>query len=303
MKVLITGISGAVGRLVATQTLRAGHTVLGIDRRPWPDSPREIEVLRGDIRKRPAEDLFRTQRPDAVIHMATVNHYSARFEERYRINLQGTQRVLEHCHNHGVGQVIFVGRHTVYGAAPDSPLYHSEADPPMGGSTFPALSDMVAADLYAASAMWRFPEIKTAVLRVAYLLGPSRQGTLAEFIKGSRVPMVLGFDPLFQVMHEQDAARAICAAMDHRLNGVYNVAGPPPVPLSLLCEITGRQPLALPRPLLSRMLGRFGLPKLSDGALNHIKYPVVIDDRAFREATQFEHQFDETQTLESFRWS
>lgn len=303
MKILITGISGSLGRLVATLLHSQGHTVFGVDRRPWPDAPKGVEVVKADIRKRPAEDLFRTRCPKVVIHLATATHFTTRFEERYRINLFGTQRIFDHCHTYGVEQAIFIGRHTVYGAGPDTPLYHTENDPPMAGSTFPELADLVAADLFAASSMWRWPDLKTAVLRMAYVLGPSRLGNLAFFLKGPRVPTVLGFDPLYQFMHELDAARAIGSAMDARLHGVFNVAGPQPVPLSLLCQVTGRQAISLPPGIYERCLGHFGFPKLPAGAINHIKYPIIIDDSLFRTQTDFEHEYDEGQTMEAFRWA
>ena len=111
-----------------------------------------------------------------------------------------------------------------------------------------ALADLVAADLFAGTALWRWPEIATSVLRLVYTLGPSRRGTLAAYIGKRRVPTVMGFDPLFQFMHEQDAARAIALALDKDLHGVYNVAGPSPVPLSLLCRETGRVRVPIPEP-------------------------------------------------------
>lgn len=303
MKVLITGIAGPMGRLVARLLLHAGHEVVGIDRRPWPDAPRGVPVFQADIRKRPAEDVFRTHCPDAAIHMATVTHFTARFEERYRINLQGTRAVFDHCHRYGVGRVVFVGRHTVYGAGPDSPLYHVEEDPPMAVSTFPELADLVAADMYAGSALWRYPEIATVVLRVVYTLGPQRYGTLATFLRGPRVPTVMGFDPLYHFMHERDAARAIVLAATTSERGVYNVTGPRPVPLSTLCAATGRKAVAVPEPLFDFTTGRFGFPDLPLGAINHVKYPIVVDGARFRKETGFEHEFDEIQTMESFRWS
>lgn len=303
MKVLVTGISGAMGRLVALGLLERDHEVLGIDRRPWPDAPRGVEVCRADTRKRPAEDVFRQQRPDAVIHMATVTHWGASREERYRINLGGTRAVFDHCHKYGVKQAIFVGRHTVYGAAPDSPLYHTEEDPPMAVSTFPDLADLVAADLYAGSALWRFPEIATSVLRIVYTLGPSGTGTLMHFLRGPNVPTVMGFDPLYQFMHEQDAAQAIVTAVEHQLRGIYNVAGPRPIPLSLLCKVTGRRALPIPDLLYAAALGHFGLPDLPAGAINHVKYPIVVKGDSFVEATGFTPEFDEVQAMESLRWA
>ncbi len=300
MKVLITGISSRLGRMVALELLDGDHQVLGIDRRHWPDAPSGIEMVRADIRKRPAEDVFRKSRPDAVIHLATVTHLSRRTEDRQRINLVGTRTIIEHCATYGVGQAVFVGRHTYYGADAESPLYHTEAEPPMAVTTYPELADLVAADLFAGSALWRVPELDTVVLRMAYLLGPSRAGTLAAYLGGQRVPTVLGFDPLFQFIHEKDAARAIVLALSKRLRGVFNVTGPPPVPLSLLIKATGRKNLPVLEPFFNGFTGRFGLPSLPPGAVNHVKYPVVVDGAAFREATGFEPDFDEIQTMEAF---
>ena len=301
MKVLIPGIAGTLGRLVAEGLRERGHEVAGIDRRPWPGAPAGIEVAQVDIRKRAAEDVFRKLRPDAVVHMATVNHFAARGEERYRINLGGTRAVFEHCRRWGVPQCVFAGRHTYYGAAPDSPLYHSEDEPPMGLAAFPELADLVAADLYAGSALWRFPELTTSVLRFCYTFGPSGHGTLATFLRGRVVPAILGFDPLFQFMHERDVVQAIIATLDKKPRGVFNVAGPQPVPLSVLARETGRRLIPIPEVLFSGMLGRFGLPRLPKGALTHIKYSIVMDSAPFRAATGFAHQVDEVQAMYEFR--
>jgi UDP-glucose 4-epimerase len=301
MKVLITGISGAHARIVAERLVSQGHDVVGIDRRPWPHPREGIRVYQADVRKRPAADVFRTERPEVVIHMATITHFSASREERLRINLQGTRIVFEHCHNHGVKHAIFVGRHTIYGAAPDAPLYRTEDEPPLAVSTFPELADLVAADLHACTALWRWPKLNTAVLRLVYSLGPLRRGTLASFLAGPRVPMILGFDPLFQFMHDEDAADALLATVEHRLSGVFNVAGPPPVPLSVLTRGCHRKSLPIPEPLFPHIIGRFGLPHLPPGAASHIKHPIVVDASAFREATGFKHRHDAHSVMTAFR--
>jgi UDP-glucose 4-epimerase len=300
VKVLIPGIAGLLARKVATRLLAAGHEVIGIDPRGWPGAPKELELHRIDIRKRAAEDVFRRRRPQAVIHMATVAALLLDTEERYRINLGGTRAVFEHCATYGVEQMIFVGRHTYYGAGPDAPLYHNEAEPPQELGTYPELADLVAADLYAANALWRLPTLATAVLRLCYTLGPSGHGTLASFLRGRFVPMVLGFDPLFHFMHEDDAAAAIALALEKKLHGVYNVAGPQPLPLSVIANEAQRRVLPLPELVLGSLLGRAGLPNLSRGALSHIKYPIVVDASAFRKAAGFVHRFDELTTAQTF---
>jgi UDP-glucose 4-epimerase len=301
MRVLITGIAGKVARLVAEELLAKGHEVIGIDRRSWEGAPEGVIQNQVDIRKRAAEDVFRKHRPEGVIHMATVTHLTEQSEDRYRINLQGTRAVFDHCKDHGAKVTVFVGRHTYYGASPEAPLYHREDDPPVGLATFAELADLVAADLYAGSALWRIPQLDTSVLRLCYTLGPARTGTLATFLRGPNVPSVMGFDPLFQVIHERDAARAIALALEKRLRGVFNVAGPPPLPLSKVIELTGRRQIPVPELLFRLALGRFGLPRLPEGALSHIKYPIVIDASAFREATGFDHERDEDRTMKEFK--
>lgn len=302
MKILITGISGTIGRGVARRLLLRDHEVIGIDRRPWPDPPVGMRAYAEDIRKRPAEDVFRTHRPEVVIHLATTASVSLTQDDRLRTNLDGTKRIFEYAERYGARQVVFVGRHTIYGASSATSLYHREDDPPLGGATFPELADLVAADLFAGSSLWRQPHIDTAVLRFVYTLGPSRQGTLGRFLSKARTPMILGFDPLFHFMHEFDAEEAIVAAVEHKIRGVFNVAGPQPLPLSMVARRAGSRPVPMLEPVFKALQGRFGFASLSERATRHLKYPIVLDDTAFREATGFEHAYDETQTIDGFRW-
>lgn len=301
MKVLILGIAGGIGRQLALRLRASGHEVQGVDSRPWKGAPDDVEVHVIDVRKRQAEDVFRRFRPETIVHMATVTSLFIIGEERYRNNLGGTRAVFDHCRNYGVEHAIFVGRHTFYGAGPDAPLFHTENEPPMELGSFPELADLVAADLYAATALWRFPELCTSVLRICYTLGPSGRGTLAYFLRGRYVPTVLGYDPLFQFMHEHDVAGALAAAIETRPRGVFNVSGPAPVPLSIVIRQAGRERIALPAPLLRRALGHQGLPKLPKAAIRHLQYPIVVDSAPFREQTGFRYDYDETQTLNDFR--
>lgn len=301
MKVLIVGVGGALARLVALKLREAGHSVIGLDRRPWWDAPRDIQVHEVDIRKRAAEDVFRRERPECVVHMATVNALSGSGEERARINIAGTKAVFDHSVEHGVKHVVVVGRHTYYGASADAPLYHVESEPPNGIGNFPELADLVAADLYGANMLWRRPSLTTTVLRLVYTLGPSKTGTLSSFLRGKRVPMVFGFDPLFQFLEEDDASRAITLAVEKRPRGIFNVCGPAPVPLSTIARETGRTVVPVPEPILVRLLGRFGFPALPKGALEHIKYPIVVDGSAYRAATGFAHTTSEVEALRRYR--
>ena len=60
-KLLITGIAGGLGRLIAR---RAGDAfrISGVDRVPWEGFPANVSMHVVDLRKRKFEDVFRTER-------------------------------------------------------------------------------------------------------------------------------------------------------------------------------------------------------------------------------------------------
>ena len=113
--------------------------------------------------------------------------------------------------------------------------------------------------------------------------------------------MVVGFDPLFQFLEEDDAARGITLAVDKRPRGIFNVCGPMAVPLSTIARETGRTVIPIPEPILVQLLGRFGFPNLPKGALEHIKFPIVADGSAYRAATGFLHATSEVEALRRYR--
>ena len=59
--VAITGIAGNLGRELARQ-LHTDHRIIGIDRRPFRDKPKDIDHHQADLRKKKVEDVFRRAR-------------------------------------------------------------------------------------------------------------------------------------------------------------------------------------------------------------------------------------------------
>ncbi|MBT8493878.1 MAG: NAD-dependent epimerase/dehydratase family protein, partial [Deltaproteobacteria bacterium] len=72
--VIVTGISGRLGRLVAQRLHREPDIhIIGIDRRPFPGKPKDIELHHLDIRSKRARDLFRQRQASALIHMGLLH--------------------------------------------------------------------------------------------------------------------------------------------------------------------------------------------------------------------------------------
>jgi uncharacterized protein YbjT (DUF2867 family) len=71
VRILLTGATGAVGRLVARHLVAAGHTVSGIAQRPHEYLPAQIDLICAPLSSPILQDL--TGDADAVIHLAPVD--------------------------------------------------------------------------------------------------------------------------------------------------------------------------------------------------------------------------------------
>ena len=288
-KVLITGIAGGLGRLIATR-LAGRVPVVGADVRSWANPPSGVEIHRADLRKRRFEDLVRTERPDAVVHLGFIRHFRGDARERHRTNVGGTKLLLDHCVKYGVRQLVVLSSSYVYGALPENP-YRLEEDAPLSGSrAYPEIRDLVEVDTLASSFIWRRPEVVTCVLRPVNVLGPNVESMVREYLSLARIPTVLGFDPMMSFIHEDDLADAILLAAQRELRGVYNIDGAGAVPLHTAIRETGGTAWPIPEPpaaWLFRRMFRWGLLPYPAGMLDFMKYPVSLSGERFVRATGF----------------
>lgn len=289
-KILITGIAGGQGRLVA-ERLRGAYHVIGVDRTPWEDHPPDIGVHVLDMRKRKFEDIFRTERPDAVVHQAFIRHFQVEPRVRHEVNVLGTKRLLEYCVAYGVRRVVVLSSHYVYGALPENPYYLDEEFSLNVSRTYPEVRDLAEVDTLCNAFLWRHPEIATTILRPVATIGSSVHSTMARYLRQRFVPTIMGFDPMMQFIHEDDVAEAMALSLERGTHGVFNVVGPDAVPLSLAIRETGGTAIPIPDTLahvLFTQLFNLGLYHVPSGAIDFVKYPCTLDGRRFRAATGFQ---------------
>jgi len=302
-KVLITGISGGQGRLLARRLLE-NYEVCGVDRVPWEGHPPEVAVHVVDVRKKKFEDVIRTELPTAVVHMGFVRHFRSGQRIRHDVNVRGTKQLLDHCVNHGVQSLVVLSSTYVYGAAPENPYYMDEDSPLSASRSYPEIRDMVEVDTLASAFLWRYPHLRTCVLRPVNVLGYYVHSMIGQYLREPRVPTVMGFDPMMQFIHEEDLSEAIALALEHGLQGVFNVTGPGEVPLHAAIRETGGTALAIPepiiRPLFARLF-RWGMISYPPGALDYLKFPITVAGDRFVEATGFRPLFGLEETFQSLR--
>ena len=302
-KLLITGIAGPLGRLLALR-LSGEVEVCGVDVAPWRGPNPGLRVHRVDLRKRKFEDVVRTERPDAVVHMGFVRHFDQPERVRHDVNVRGTKQLLDHCVHYGVEQVVVVSSSAVYGAFAENPYGIDEDFPLSASRSYPEIRDQVEVDTLSSAFIWRHGEIRTSVLRPVNALGPTSHSMMASYLRLPRVPTVLGFDPMIQFIAEDDLVEALVAALRARLQGVFNVVGSGQVPLRTAIDAVGATAWPIPGPLLEaicRRLFAWGIWGFPPGTIDYLRFPVCVSGRRFAEQTGYRPKLSLREMFASMR--
>jgi UDP-glucose 4-epimerase len=111
MNVFVTGVCGRLGRAVAAEAPTQGHTVLGIDTKPWPSDklplPKGVEVHSGSYEDRPTVERL-LPGCDAIIHTAGPHGEYVKqlgLAGFLRSNVECVADLLEAAVRHGVRRV------------------------------------------------------------------------------------------------------------------------------------------------------------------------------------------------------
>lgn len=277
--VVVTGISGNLGRTLA-KLLHKQERIIGIDRRPFPGKPKDIELHQLDLRKRKAEDVFRRGNIEAVIHMGIMHDPRMSAEEHHSFNVVGTTRILEYCARYNVKKVVVLSSANVYGPSPDNSNFLTEDAPLMASSRFSEVRDLIEVDMLAHGFFWRHPQTQTVILRPVHIVGPSIKNAPSNYLRLQTPWTVAGFDPMVQLIQVEDAARAMIEALRPEARGVYNVTGQGEVPLSAIFRELGRTPVPIPSPVirpLLRTLFRYRLASFPPPEIDHIQFLCMVD--------------------------
>ncbi len=299
--VVVTGISGNLGRTLA-KVLHKRERIIGIDRRPFPGKPKDIEMHQLDLRKKKAEDVFRKNDVRAVIHMGIMHDPRMSEEEHHSFNVVGTTRLLEYCAKYSVKKVVVLSSANVYGPSPDNSNFLTEDAPLMAASRFSGVRDLIEVDMLAHGFFWKHPGIETVILRPVHIVGPHIKNAPSNYLRLKRPWVLAGFDPMVQLIHVEDVARAMVEALKPEPKGVYNVVGPGEVPLSAIFRELQRTVLPVPHVLARATLGmlfKYRLASFPPPELDHIQFLCAVDGGRWAADVGWKPQHSMRETIRS----
>jgi UDP-glucose 4-epimerase len=291
-RIAVTGTASFLGSrvLASLAAARGGDAVVAVD----------TEAPRASLRVRhraidltaPASgeqllEAFREEKVKTLVHAALLTNPRRDTAWAHELESIGTLNVLAAAAAAGVGHVVLRSFTAVYGADGRHPAYLTEDAPLAAGVRLGWVRDKVEAEQHAASFARRYPAMKIAVLRFAPLFGPGVRTFYTEIFDRRLVPVLMGFDPLVQLLHPADALAAMAAVVDRQASGVFNIVPMRPIPLLAALHLAGRIPVPVPHPVAYPavdLLWAAGLAGAPSAFLDFVRYPFLADgDKARRE--------------------
>jgi UDP-glucose 4-epimerase len=203
------------------------------------------------------------------------------------------------CAEAGVRQVLFKSSTMVYGARPDNSLYLSEDHPLNGSKTYGYVRDLVEIEDFCDKFRSRTPGMAIASLRFAQIVGPVAVTPLTRFFRDEEAFVLLGFDPLMQIIHEQDVARAFAHAMTRQVSGAVNVAAEGTMPLWKVMALAGKFTAPVFHPVAYAAASLLG-PRYAPLDLDYLRYPCVAGVERMHRDLEFVPGHTGEETLREF---
>jgi UDP-glucose 4-epimerase len=291
-RILVTGISTLWGGRLA-QALERDEDVEAIIGVSSDDPTCELErteFVRVGLQHALLRRIVHAADIDTVIDTRlVVDSLHATARAAHEANVIGTMNILAACGgpDSPVRKVVFKSSAHYYGCEQDDPAFFTEAMRRPHPPRTRLEADIGEAEKAVDGFAKRNPGVTVTVLRFANALGPGLDTTHTRLFALPAVPCVLGFDPRYQFIHEEDLVGVLRFAVEHDLPGVYNAAGDGVLALSEVCSLLGKPPAPILPPwgasLVGGVLRRVGV-RVPAEVLNQLRYGRGLDNRALKGA-------------------
>ncbi|MGH9186133.1 MAG: NAD-dependent epimerase/dehydratase family protein [Acidimicrobiales bacterium] len=275
MRVLITGMGGQLGTRVANlvEADKSVEAVSGVDVDPPRRRLRRAEFHRVDpVQRRRLAGIIQEFEPTVVLHLG-VYEPNARAGPRTARELTAATSIAAlgaaaACPS--LERIVVRSGIEVYGRRRGSPTKPDEDVVPDPTSPFGHV--LLHAERVAAYA-GRAAGVPVTILRCAPIVGSHLASPLGRYLRLPVVPVSLLSDMPFSLLHGDDAAEAVVAAIEPGYDGPLNVVGTGAVTASQAARLGGRLPLPIVGP--QWLLAKVGAELLGAPLPDHVRELLV----------------------------
>jgi len=297
-RVLITGLSTYWGGRLAQALERFPEieAIVGVDSEDPSRELERTEFVKVSNNHALLQRIVRAAAIDTVVDARlVVNSLTTSPREAHENNVIGTMNILAACagSDSPVRRFVFKSSGLYYGCEQDDPGFFTEQMRRPHPPRTRIERDIVEAEATVTDYADKHPAVTVTILRCANVLGPDVDTAHTKMFALPLVPMVLGFDPRYQFVHEDDIVHALEHAALYEAPGVYNLAADGVLALSEIISLLGKRPAPLLPPigtsLMAGPLRSLGV-RVPDEMWNQLRFGRGLDNRLFK-AEGFEYKY------------
>jgi UDP-glucose 4-epimerase len=305
-RILVTGLSTYWGGRVAQalERERDVETIVGVDAHDPTVELERTEFVRVSHQHALLRRIVQAAEIDTVVDTRmVVDSTTTSSRLAHENNVIGTMNILAACSGpeSPVRKVVFKSAGHWYGCEQDDPGYFTEDMERPHPPRAPIEKDIVEAERAVRSYADATPRATVTVLRFANGLGPTVRTAHTRLFSLPAVPCILGFDPRYQFVHEDDIVGCLDFAVRRDLHGTYNCAGDGVLVLSEVADLLGKPLLpALPpwgTSLVTGAVSRLGL-RIPPEMLQQLKFGRGLDNRRLK-AAGYTYRYTTRETVQA----
>ncbi|MFQ5458485.1 MAG: NAD-dependent epimerase/dehydratase family protein [Myxococcota bacterium] len=307
--VAITGAAGTIGSRLLARLLEsdAERAVVVADIQKPALEDKRIRFHRVDLTE-PAADatlagILKKEHCETLVHAAFLTNPARNHAYAHELQVIGTMHVLHAAGEAKVRKLVVAGTTMSYGAHHSNPNFLTEEHPLRANPRAPSLADRVESEGEVARFARKNAGILVTVLRCCWLMGPTVNNFVTTFFSRSAVPTLLGYDPLLQFVHEDDAIEAFARAVEHNFAGAYNIVGNGVLPLSTLLKLGGKVQVPVFHVAAYPLAEALWMAQLSEAPapyLDYLRFLWVADGDKARIEMGFEPKYSTKEAWMSF---
>lgn len=264
------------------------------------------EFVRADIRNPLIRKVIDGGAVDTVVHAAMLAKPPAGADRAVMkdLNVLGAMQLFAVCQKAPtVRRVVVRSTSAVYGCSAKDPAKFTEEmsarTPPRGEFA----RDMIDIEGFVRGLARRRPDISTAILRLAPIVGPRLASRGVQYLRSPITPTVFGRDARIQLLHQEDAVAALAHAALTARGGTYNIAGDGALALSQAVRRAGRIELPVPFALFrtaGRVLMGPVMREFSGEQLDYFHFGCGLDTIRMRAELGFVPRWTTVQAFDDF---